>query len=154
MARSIPNSTQTRSSWPHLQTGGLPYDSVADDPISLPDSFGATIDVDNKENIDSEFSYIVSNAELNGLSTEGQLALSAVLKKYRDVFRVKLGGDNPPAVPPLVIKTKLNPRPHRAPKRWYAPPNMHSFSVQFRNWKTSVQSTRTPLLNGLVPPSP
>jgi len=62
----------------------------------------------------------------NGLSPHGQERVTSMLRKYRDVFRIKLGPDPPAKVAPLRIKIKEEARPYRSPQRRYAPPQ-HAF---------------------------
>ena len=100
---------------------GLSYNDFDDDPIALPESISAGIGKDSKESIDKAFRSIVENAKNNGISDNGKNRLINLLRKYRDVFRIKLGPDEPAKVPPLVITPAEGAQPYRSPQRRYAP---------------------------------
>lgn len=50
----------------------------------------------------------------------GHARLQRLLQKLRDVFRIKLGRDEPARVLPLAINPAENTKPHRSPQRRYA----------------------------------
>lgn len=104
-----------------LRYQGLSYDDGDDDPINLPEGLSAGIGADAPESIDKAFQSIISAADEAGISTSGSKRLSQMLKRYRDVFRIKLGPDSPAEVAPLVITRTSDAKPFRSPQRRYAP---------------------------------
>jgi len=100
---------------------GLSYDDADDNPVTLPESISAGIGMDTSESIDTAFQSILTNAKSEGISVSGANRLTTLLKKYRDVFRIKLGVDQPAKVAPLVITRADNSKPYRSPQRRYAP---------------------------------
>ena len=104
-----------------LKYQGLSYDDADDDPITLPESLSAGIGEVSKESIDNAFNLIIKNAREQGISNGGAQRLIDLLRKYRDVFRIKLSADPPAKVPPLVITRSDNAKPYRSLQRQYAP---------------------------------
>jgi len=100
---------------------GLAYQSTDDDPIELPEAISAGIGKDTKESIDSAFAKMLAAAKDNGISPEGHSRLSAMLENHRDIFRIKLGPDQPAKVEPLRITLMEGATPYRSPQRRYAP---------------------------------
>ena len=64
---------------------------------------------------------MIREATDNGVSPEGKNLLEALLEKYRDIFRIKLGADKPARVEPLKIESVPGARPFKTPQRRYAP---------------------------------
>ena len=112
-----------------LKYGGLSYDDADDDPIHLPEGLSAGIGIDSSASIDRAFRSIVSNAEESGISISGSNRLKNLLRKYRNVFRIKLGPDPPAKVAPLVISCSEKAKPFRSPQRRYAP-SQREFIIQ------------------------
>jgi len=100
---------------------GLAYQSTDDDPIELPEALSAGIGKDSKESIDSAFAKMLSAAKENGISTDGHTRLSKMLEDYRDIFRIKLGPDEPAQVDPLRITPVEGAHPYRSQQRRYCP---------------------------------
>ena len=100
---------------------GLAYDDADDDPIELPEDLSAGIGRDSTESINTAFKATLSSAQESGISFSGSQRLSNLLKRYRDVFRIKLGPDPPARVAPLVISRTDKAKPSRSPQRRYAP---------------------------------
>ena len=100
---------------------GLSYLSTNDDPIELPENMAAKIGTDSKESIDSAFEGMLQTATKNGVSAKGRKRLEGLLQTYRDIFRIKLGVDEPARVEPLKIECVAGARPFKTPQRRYAP---------------------------------
>lgn len=100
---------------------GLTYQVTDDDPIELPESMVAGIGADSEEYIRTALSNILEEAAKNGISPEGKSRLEDILSPYKDVFRIKLGPDEPAKVEPLAIQRAPGSRPFKTPQRRYAP---------------------------------
>ena len=100
---------------------GLSYTEADDDPIEPTEAIGAGIGKDSEEVIDLAFEKIILDAKKNGMSKKGLERVKHMLKKYRDVFRIKLSNDPPARVDPLTITPIPNAKPYRSPQRRYAP---------------------------------
>ena len=104
-----------------INYSGMQYNSVADDPIELPPTVGASFGEDNPEEITAAFEDMIKEAKANGITEAGAQQLRKMLLQYRSVFCIKLGADPPADVLPLQVHLIDKPRPYRAPQRRYAP---------------------------------
>jgi hypothetical protein len=59
-----------------------------------------------------------------GISTSGLERIRAMMKRYEDVFRVRMGPDSPAKIAPMVIKMRADARPVRATHRRYSQPQV------------------------------
>jgi hypothetical protein len=65
---------------------------------------------------------LVQRASNNGMSIKGAEILNQLVRKFRDVWAIKLGPGAPADVPPMRVQLKPNARPRRAAsRRWSAP---------------------------------
>lgn len=119
--KHIEELSPTRLKAVSIPYAGLVYQKTDDDPVELPHTVSAGIGSDSLESINNALAGICNEARTNGLSVEGHLRLTSMLRTHRDVFRIKLGADEPARVRPLAILPARNARPHRSPQRRYSP---------------------------------
>lgn len=100
---------------------GLSYMSAEDYPIQLPDCISVGIGTDSESSITAAFKSIIVEVQRNGISAHGYNRLNALLQKYRDIFRIKLGNDPPAKLPALSITPTPDSKPFRSLQRRYAP---------------------------------
>ena len=100
---------------------GLWYNDLETDPVPPLDTGTAKMGIDKPEEIDKAFDTILTNAKDAGLTENGLRRGRELLQRHRDVFRIKLGDENPAKVAPMQISLKPNAKPVKAVQRRYTP---------------------------------
>ncbi len=59
-------------------------------------------------------------AKDNGMSNEGHQRLTNLVEGYKDIFRIRLGNDEPARVEPMKVQLENNSRPVIAKARRYS----------------------------------
>ena len=72
----------------------------------------------------------LSLASANGISTNGLKNLESIVRRYRDIIRIRLNGGPPARVPPLELRLKPDAAPVRAKPRRY-PPQKRKFLANY-----------------------
>ena len=71
---------------------------IEDDPIPPVDSAGANMGLDKEEDVQKALEETLEKAIDAGMSENGLKRASALLREFRDIFRIKLGPDPPAKV--------------------------------------------------------
>jgi hypothetical protein len=82
---------------------GLVHDSADVDPIDPLPTAGASMGVDNEQEISVALNTMLDRAKTEGMSKAGVENPREILLGYRDVFHTRLGNDPPAKIPPLVV---------------------------------------------------
>jgi len=91
------------------------------DPISCPDDVTSKMGVDKPEEIQAEIQRTLKRAADAGMKPDNVKKCEALMQKYIDIFRIKLGADEPAKVDPYRLSLKENYQPFRCTQRRYAP---------------------------------
>jgi len=100
---------------------GLWYDEEEFDPISYPEDMQSKMGVDKPEEIQAEIQKTLKRAADAGMTPNNVKKCEALMQKHIDIFRIKLGPDQPAKVDPYRLTLKENHRPFRCTQRRYAP---------------------------------
>lgn len=119
--RHVDELTQERGRIMKAAYSGMSYRCLDDDPIAPTKSISTGFGTDSESSMSKAFEEIISDGRNKGLSDEGENRLKAMMKKFRNIFRIQLGHDQPAKVTPLLVKPVPNAHPHRSPQRRYAP---------------------------------
>jgi hypothetical protein len=103
---------------------GLRYDRTEDDPVKPLGFAGNDIAEVDMADVRKACATMVGKAKEAGISTGGLERIGALLKRYEDVFRVRMGPDPPANIAPMVIKMRADARPVRATQRRYSQPQV------------------------------
>jgi len=112
----VPKKVSSMSSYK-----GLWYDEKEFDPISCPDDVTSKMGVDKPEEIQAEIQRTLKRAADAGMKPDNVKKCEALMQKYIDIFRIKLGADEPAKVDPYRLSLKENYQPFRCTQRRYAP---------------------------------
>lgn len=104
-----------------IPSAGLVYQKTDDSPVPPPDTVSARIGSESLESINNALADICDKTCKKGLSEEGHLRLTSMVRKHCDVFKIILLGDGPARVRPLAILPARNATPHCSRQRRQSP---------------------------------
>jgi hypothetical protein len=99
---------------------GLMHDSADVDPVVPLPTAGASMGVDNEQEITGALNTMLDRGKTAGMSKAGLENAREMLVENRDVFRINLGNDPSAKIPPLVVKLKPGAAPVKYTQRRYA----------------------------------
>jgi hypothetical protein len=103
---------------------GLRYDRTEDDPVKPLGFAGNDMAEVDIADVRKACATLVMKTKEAGISTSGLERIRAMMKRYEDVFRVRMGPDPPAKIAPVVIKMRSDARPVRATQRRYSQPQV------------------------------
>jgi hypothetical protein len=90
---------------------GLRYDRTEDDPVKPLGFEGNDMAEVDMADVRKACATMVMKTKEAGISTSGLERIRAMMKRYEDVFRVRMGTDPPAKIAPMVIKMRSDARP-------------------------------------------
>lgn len=100
---------------------GLTAENADPDLIEPLPSAGAAMGEDTEDEIQDAFRKMIQNAKDREMSQKGLQSLRELLQEFRDIFRIRLGKDDPAKIPPMEVKLKVGAKPVKSHQRRYAP---------------------------------
>jgi hypothetical protein len=113
---------------------GLRYDCTEDDTVKPLGFAGKDMAEVDMADVRKACTTLIKKTKEAGISTGGLERIRAMMKRYEDVFRVRMGPDPPAKIAPMVIKTRADARPVRATQRRYSQPQVASSWRMSRSW--------------------
>jgi hypothetical protein len=120
---------------------GLRYDRTEDDPVKPLGFAGNDMAEVDMADVRKSCATLIKKTKEAGISTGGLERIKAMMKRYEDVFRVRMGPDPPAKIAPMVIKKRADARPMRVAPVLTATGDFHYGEGQGADegWCTSVQ---------------
>jgi hypothetical protein len=103
---------------------GLRYDHTEDYPVKPLGFAGNDMAEVDMADVRKACATMVMRTKEAGISTGGLERITAMMKRYEDVFRVRTGPDPGAKIAPMVIKMRADARPVRATQRRYSQPQV------------------------------
>lgn len=124
LAGLVPDETHPEGSVARILSSGVYHSDHAEHgeyEDGAEDDQVADLGVDTEVEVEAALGGLLDKAASEGISDQGKVRLREMLKKYRDVFRVRLGPGPPADVEPMHLTLKPNAVPHIAKPRRYTP---------------------------------
>lgn len=132
-----------------------------DDDSDADDRYYLDLGEDTEQEWEAALQKSLRTATKNGISKKGSVLLEKMLREFRDVLCIRLSGDKPANVAPLVVNLKPNSTPVRAKPRRYPPAKRDFMDRYVRNLlqlgfvkeTTSAEWVSAPIIVPKKPPA-